>query len=345
MPGRWKVIVDGIDKKSWEDFANEFADHSIYQSWAYQQVRSEKDRQELSRIVIKDEMDRIVTMAQVRIKHCGWLGLHIGYVQWGPLFRKKDGTMLCSADSLCALADAYLNSRVNVLRMVPNIVADERGAVMAGMLRDAGFTPADAVEPYWTMMFEVDADDEELRRRFHRSWRRGLNKAEQAGLQIEESRESKAFETLEEIYLGAKKRKGFRGLEPREFIKTQEQLPSHKKMNVITVLQNTTPLAAHASSHFGDTAVGALAASTPDGLEQGAGYLLWWHTFLAARREGMKRYDLGGIDPTENPSVYQFKMRMGAKECRYIGAFEICAGRCVRTTWRTVESMYRRIKK
>ncbi len=345
MSKQYKVIVDRVDKNTWEDYAAEFADYSIYQSWAYQQVRCESDCQEISRIIIKDRTGRVVTMAQVRIKRCDWLGLRVGYIQWGPLFRKNDGTVHCTARALRVLAGAYLDTKVNVLRMVPNVRADGLGGELTSMLGKGGYRMVPAIEPYYTMMLEVDADDEELRSRFHRSWRRGLNKAEQAGIEIKQSRDGQAFEVLEDIYLEAKKRKGFKGLDPAEFVRTQQLLLPRQKMNIITAFHRGRAIAAHASSHFGDTAVGALAASTPEGLELGASYLLWWRTLLAARKAGMKRYDLGGIDPKKNPSVYQFKTRMGAKECCYIGAFEMCTSGRVRRIWRAAEKMYRLIKK
>ena len=134
------------------------------------------------------------------------------------------------------------------------------------------------------------------------------------------------------------------GLDPAEFVRTQQMLLPEHKMNVITAFHNAAPVATHATSHFGDTAVGALAASTEKGLELGASYLVWWRTLLAARQAGMKKYDLGGIDPEKNPSVYQFKMRMGAKQCRYIGAFEMCASRRVKRIWSAVDRLYRFVK-
>ncbi len=59
----------------------------------------------------------------------------------------------------------------------------------------------------------------------------------------------------------------------------------------------------------------------------------------------MKRYDLGGIDPKNNPNVYQFKSRMGGEEHFYIGAFEACTNSIVKNLWRVVETFYRCLKK
>jgi len=59
----------------------------------------------------------------------------------------------------------------------------------------------------------------------------------------------------------------------------------------------------------------------------------------------MRRYDLGGVHPDDNPSVYQFKLRMGADEASHIGAFEACSSLHARITWRAAEKVYRTLKR
>jgi len=83
---------------------------------------------------------------------------------------------------------------------------------------------------------------------------------------------------------------------------------------------------------------GILAASTKEGLQCGASYLVWWKTLLAAKRAGMKIYNLGGIDPKENPSVYQFKMRMGGYEVYHIGTFDAMNSSWKKAIWKTMEA-------
>ncbi len=62
-----EVIVDNISREDWERYAGNFADYSIYQTWAYQQVRAKMDGQQLSRAMIMDKIGQVVTMCQVRI--------------------------------------------------------------------------------------------------------------------------------------------------------------------------------------------------------------------------------------------------------------------------------------
>lgn len=341
----YEVIVDGVDKKQWQQYASRFADYSIYQTWPYQQVRAEMDGQKLSSVVIKDEKGQVVTMSQVRMKYFRPLGLKIGYIQWGPLFRDKDGEIACSIQALQKLRETYLAKKVNVFRVVPNVELNSTGLEFASMLQSAGFEHVECSKPYLTMMIPLEDCEEKIRQRLHRSWRRGLIKAEGNGINIKESADSKYFEILQKMYVQAKQRKGFKGLNPEEFVMTQGMLSNEEKMNVITAYWEGEPVASHASSHLGDTAVGTLAACSEKGLECSASYLVWWRTFLAAKKAGMKKYDLGGIDPDNNPTVYQFKSRMGGKEQFHIGVFEACANGAIRTIWRMSEGVYNLIRK
>src|SRR6185295_651974 len=78
------------------------------------------------------------------------------------------------------------------------------------------------------------------------------------------------------------------------------------------------PVAGIIISFVGDTAVYLLGASSQAGREQKAAYLLQWQAIQRARAAGARFYDLGGIDPAENPGVHQFKSRMGGVERRAI---------------------------
>jgi lipid II:glycine glycyltransferase (peptidoglycan interpeptide bridge formation enzyme) len=59
---------------------------------------------------------------------------------------------------------------------------------------------------------------------------------------------------------------------------------------------------------------------------------------------GCEQYDLGGIDPDNNPGVYHFKKGIGGVETRLLGCFEAAAHRRVATLIRHTEAWYRRLR-
>lgn len=340
----YEVSIDDFSQDQWERYACEFADYNIYQTWAYQQVRGEMDNHKVSRFILKDQDNRMVTMGQVRIKHVKLLGLKIGYIQLGPLFRRRNIKVEWPLNALKYLREYYLSNQVHVLRMVPNIYTNETVENCAEILTAAGFRRINNIKPYRTMLFPLDIDEDQMKKLFHGKWRAALRKAEKNGMVVYESRDVQFLRALEEIYLKSQERKRFKGLNIKEFIRTQERLLISQKMNMIVVKKADDLLTIDVNSYLGDTAVGLFQASTENGLFLGASYLAWWHTFLAAKRAGMKRYDMGGVDPDNNPHVYQFKSRMGGQEAFHIGIFEAYSSTHARVVWRTCERIYRYFK-
>jgi len=342
---RFEVNINNFDRTEWERCVRQFTDYSIYQTWPYQQVRAEMEGQEISRAIVKDENDNVVVMCQVRIKHVKLLRLKIGYVQFGPLVRGYEGTLKCDVESLKVLQSAYLGDKVNVLRVVPNICNDESGKHLSDILSSSGFQLVRSVKLYHTMMFPLDISEKEMRCRLGRGWRSSLRKAERMNIEIRHSVDEECFQILDGLYKSAQNRKGFKGIDVSSFAKTQRLLSPGQKMNVVMAYDDGEPLTVDVTSNLGDTAVGIFQASSQKGLKLGSSYLVWWHALLAAKRAGMKRYDLGGVDPDKNPNVYQFKARMGGEDAYYVGAFEATTNTIIKNMWHIGEKIYRIIKK
>ena len=338
-------MIDDISQENWERYAKGFADYNIYQTWPYQQMRCDMDGQELSRIVIINQNDEVELMSHIRIKQAKLLGLRIGYAQWGPLMQGKNGRLKCSVTALEIFRQTYLAAGVNVLRIAPNIFQDDGGTKVAQMLETAGFDPVLSIKPYHTIVLSLEGSEEDLRKRFRRGWRRNLKKAEQAGIEIKCGNSSEYFDVLEDMYYAALKRKRFRGLDPREFSGPQQVLSKNEKMNVVLAYLDGEPVTALATSSLGDTAFDVLAANSEKALKCGSSFLVYWNAFNNSKSMGATKYDLGGINPENNPSVYQFKSGMGGKEQRHIGIYEATANFVAKTTWHIADKIYRYVKK
>jgi hypothetical protein len=336
-----EVIIDDIDKAEWERYAGEFADYSIYQTWPYQQMRAEMASQELSRAVIKDDSGRTATVCQVRIKKVKSVGLKVGYVQRGPLVRAMDGTINCSAQALGALREAYLGTKVNVLRVVPNFCDDETGKRLSEMLKSSGFQFVSSVPGYRTLMLDLVGSEEEIRKGLDRNFRRNLKKAEKAGIEVREGYNGEFCKILEDLYLASIKRKNFKGLDPQEFLRPQLKLSAAEKMNIIVAYFDSESVSVHLASNLGSTSVALLVANNEKGLACGSSYLVWWKALLAGKRAGMKRYDLGGIDPENNPGSYRFKSQISTQESYDIGTFDACSGLYAKTIWHAGDKIHR----
>jgi hypothetical protein len=72
----------------------------------------------------------------------------------------------------------------------------------------------------------------------------------------------------------------------------------------------------------GDRAVDFLAATTEAGRKARISYRILSEFLMDCRELGVRSYDLGGIDPWENPGVYKFKSGTGAAEIEYLGEWD-----------------------
>jgi lipid II:glycine glycyltransferase (peptidoglycan interpeptide bridge formation enzyme) len=341
----YNVLIDKIEQAQWQQYAGGFADYSIFQTWPYQQVRADVEGQELSRIVVKDKSDEVVAMSHVRIKHFRPLGLRVGYMQWGPLILRKDGTSGCSAEVLGVLREAYLGNRVNVLKVVPNITEHSENERFVTMLRESGFHGKSSVSPYHTMVLRLGRSQDELRKGLHQSWRRLLHKAEAAGVEAREYTDDTQFQTLEGFYMDLIRKKHFRGVHPQVFARTQRALPQSEQMSLVVAYLEGEPVSVHLSTNLGDSGIMLLAASSERGYQCSASYVAWWKAVLISNGRGMKKYDVGGVDFENDPGIARFKAGLGGEECSYIGAFETCTNAAVENIWAMGERAYRMLKR
>lgn len=337
----YSVEIDNIPRDVWDTTARNFRDYTIYQTWAYQYTRAMKEDQELSRIMIRDSNNNPLLMCIVRIKRIPLLGLRIGYIQWGPLIQHRNQHRCLREEVWRLLRCSYIPQHVDILRIVPNLVDDEAGREITELILKGGFEKVLHLESYHTIYVPVSDGRQAIRNSFHRSWLRGVKKAEQNDIEIREGNDLTYFDILEEIYESTKERKKFQGLDPQLFIEVQKKLQHEDKMHIVVAYSKGEPITAHASSYLGEMGEGILAGNTEEGLRLNSSYLVWWRTFVAAYQAGMKVYNLGGIDPKKNPTVCQFKRRMGGQEIYHIGTFDAVSSPSVNVLWRGIERIHR----
>jgi lipid II:glycine glycyltransferase (peptidoglycan interpeptide bridge formation enzyme) len=338
---KYTVKIDNVSNVQWEKCASKFTDHSIYQTYAYQKIRVRNGRQEFKSIIIEDDNGEVVLMCHVRIKAIKPLGIRLGYVQSGPLMLREHYDLGRLPDLLKQFRSSCLDAGINIIRIMPNLRGDEIGGNIGNILESNGFLKNSGVSPYHTIIVSLEPTEDEILSKLHRDNKRILRKVEKLQIDVREGTSREYFSILENLYAGAKDRKGFKGLDSAEFAETQQILEEDKKAIVLIAYYEGQPVTAHATTHFGNTAVPILTANKEAGLRCGTSQLLWWKAYLIAKKLGMRYYDLGGIDPNKNPKGYFFKNRMGGEEAFHIGTFETYANPLVKSIWLPVEYAYR----
>lgn len=319
--------VDSVTEQEWSTLCEHFVDANIYQSWAYGSIRWGGEN--LSHIVLRDG-DNPVAIAQLRIVRPKGISAGIAYLRWGPLCHSR--TKGLNVDAVNAIAESlrkeYADRRGLCLEIVPNAFRDShRAEIFQGAFGQFECKSVIGAEAYRTFLLDLSAPLDELRKALHRRWRGYLNAAERNGLQITEGEDLERYFTFCRLYSQMLNRKKFwAGVSIEEFARIQERLPQHQRMKVFLCEHESRPVAALVCSSMGHSAIYLLGASIDD-MKLRASYLLHWTVLTRLKENGVRYYDLGGIDPQSNPGVYQFKRGLAGVDVSHISSLVACSNR------------------
>ncbi len=316
-------VAEPVDRDEWSAALALFDDASIYQAWDYPKVVYPKQR---PRRLIFRRGEKAVAMAQARILTVPLLKRGIAHIAWGPLWRRKgraDGNALLRP-VLESLRQEFASKMKLMLRVVPNAVMED-SAEMLGMLAEAGFTRKASSKPYVTSVLDLTQPMEAIRKALHQKWRNCLNRAEKNCLQYTEGSGDRDYGRFLKAYRALRDRKQFdTNVDAQGWALLQQALPGKEKMRTFLAYHQGRVAAGAVISALGETGIYLLGATTTEGLELKASYVLQWKVIEYLKSCGIARYDLGGIDPAGNPGVYRFKSRMGGKEVSFPGTFDCC---------------------
>lgn len=316
------VEINEIGRTQWTNALNAFEDANLNQSWGYGIAKWGTEN--IDHVVLKKE-GIIVSLAQVARLRFPFFRTGIAYVTWGPLWKKpniapNDASYQAMVE---ALKEEYVRRRRFLLRIKP-YGFECRDAAMRQSLEQAGFWPTKGIlgTPKKTILIDLSPTPEELRKKLKKKWRNSLTNSEKMNLQIREEFTDLPLRRIGPLYESFLRKKKIKGWDLGELIRIQSQLEGHEKMRVTTCESGGTALAASICSAIGKTVIGLVGVSSPEGREKRAYYLLQWDEILWARSIGKGYYDLSGISPLTNPTVYHFKSGLNGDEVTFLCVYD-----------------------
>jgi len=321
----WQIEVDRSTAAEWSQMLDLFDDANLYQTWAYGAVRwGEKN---LSHLVLK-RGGEVLGMAQLRIVRPTRLEFGMAYLRWGPLFQPRGSALdpEVATSMARALKEEYIDNRKLFLRILPNaFVGSPRATVIQSAFREFTPEPLDAENTYRTFVLDLAPPAEELRKRLDAKWRNHLNRSEKNGLNVIAGTGSNEYGVFCQIYNQMRKRKTFETtVDVEEFGRIQEDLPKSQRMRILICQDKGAPVAGLVTSAMGDSAIYLLGATNDEGLKAQGAYLLQWTMIKWLKENGIRWYDLGGIDPEQNPGVYSFKRGFSGADLTQINPLVAC---------------------
>jgi lipid II:glycine glycyltransferase (peptidoglycan interpeptide bridge formation enzyme) len=321
----WEVEVDRAPSERWAEMLDLFDDANIYQTAAYGDVRwGEKN---LSRLVLKRNGE-VAAIAQLRIVRPTPLKFGMAYLRWGPLWTRRGRPLngdVC-ARMARALEEEYAGNRRLFLRVMPNALAGtpRAEAMQAAFVR---FTaePLVAENTYRTFVLDLAPALDELRKGLDKKWRNQLTRSEKNRLTVIVGSGMNEYRTFCKMYEQMQSRKTFETtVDVEEFGRIQGSLPEPQRMRILICEDKGVPVAGVVTSAMGDSAIYLLGATSDAGLQSKGAYLLHWTFIQWCKGNGVRWYDLGGIDPHANPGVYHFKRGFSGADVTQLAPMVAC---------------------
>jgi len=321
----WQIEVDQPTGAEWSGMLDLFDDANIYQTWSYGAVRW--GRKNLSHLVL-NRNGEAVAIAQLRIIRPTPLKFGMAYLRWGPICQRRGSDL--EPEVLSQMAHAlhaeYVVKRGLLLQILPNAFA---GSPRSEMFRSAFSSFAQEAPTqaniYRTFILDLAPSLEELRRKLDAKWRNKLSGAEKNGLNVIAGSGTGEYETFCGMYRQMRNRKDFETtVDIQEFGKIQAELAMTERLRILIVEQAGVPVAGVVASAMGDSAIYLLGATSDAGLKAKGSYLLQWTLIQWLKENGVRWYDLGGIDPEGNPGVYQFKRGFSGADVCQLTPFAAC---------------------
>lgn len=318
------LMLTPLEAGDWPDIAQQLDDSNINQAQAFAETAASRNGSRCEYRALLDDGE-LVAAAITRVKTVPLLRGGIAYIAAGPLTRRGqdvDGSVFASA--LSALADEYVTRRGLVLRILAPIASARNKEVMANAFVHAGFRETARTRTYTTMLVDLQRPLEEIRMSLRATWRNQLCHAERSGLTIDEAKGSHALEDLVGMYAEFAARKGFQVNYDASFYSSVQFTACEQERFVVRKMKHEGALvAASVHSSLGDTLLNVLSISTAESTRQRAAHLLYWIALKSAHEQGLKWYDLGGVDADANPGGYKFKAAMRGVELRAAGPYEL----------------------
>jgi lipid II:glycine glycyltransferase (peptidoglycan interpeptide bridge formation enzyme) len=321
-----QVEVDRVTPDEWSSMLDLFSDANIYQTWSYGAVRW--GTKNLSHLVLK-QGGEVVGMAQVRIVRPTRFNFGMAYLRWGPLCDRPESEFNVQVAGYMAhaLREEYVKKRGLLLQILPNVfVGSQREALVQSAF--SGFTqePRNTANVHRTFVLSLSPSIEDLRRNLDKKWRNQLTRSEKNGLKIAVGNEAEDYRRFCRMYEQMQQRKRFEStVNVEEFARIQEDLPARHRMRILLCERDGVPVAGLVASAMGNSGIYLLGATSDDGLDAKGAYLLQWTLIQWLKESGFKWYDLGGIDPAENPGVYSFKKGLSGADVYQISPFVTCS--------------------
>ncbi len=338
--------IEAVSRDEWYELASGFLDFGYRHAWDFNVHGASRQGSTVEHVRVFDG-DEVLGLASVRIKRIPLIGSGVAYVGGGPLTRRgRDDDASALTRTLASLRDHYSTGRRLVLRISPPLVVPELHDAYEDAYRGEGFEQSTRLAGYRTLILDLAPPLEDVRAGLAKRWRRDLNKSERSEFEVDVGTDTTHFDQFRELFETFVDWKDFEVDHDARFHQAvHHDLPDSARYLVAISRHSGEMAGGLVVARTGDTAVYVLGASNPELRKLVPGHFLQWQVIERLKADGIRWYDLGGIDPDENPGGYLFKSGMSKVEASSPGPFEHDPGGVRGRLTSLAEAAYRLVRR
>jgi hypothetical protein len=308
----WKLLDEAEAKEIWDRQLIRFDDCSPYQTYDWGQYQKSLGWQPYHFIAENDSGETSAMVLGFLRRYP--LGIGLMWCPGGPVgeFESWDENLPKAVKKLTNLNHLYMRFRCDQERKPDKVLFLNHRKWNRSI-----YTITSNV----SMELDLSVNDDILKSQLSRNWRRNLKTARENNLVVKLWMKP----DVEEICRVYREMESRKNLTPQFSEEKLINLFKHSGSNLIVYRCEDADgnlLCFRGFLKCGNRGGDYLAATTECGLNARASYATLWELLQKAKEQGIKYYDLGGIDPWENPGVYKFKKETGARAIEYLGEWD-----------------------
>jgi len=179
--------------------------------------------------------------------------------------------------------------------------------------------PIKALNSGLTMHLNLQLSETELRQNLTKNWRHNLNRSNKLDYRICDIKDT---EVIIELYSELASTKNIKDLFTPCEIRSLMEIYGDKIVVIGAVTPDGVVQAIRGAIIVSDRAIDIFAAASLFSRKHYLSYSLCWEILLRSKAQGCEVYNFNGVDPENNPGVYNFKKGTGAKLVEMLGEFE-----------------------
>lgn len=309
---KWELLTNEEAARTWDQTLAGFADFSPCQSYAWGEYRKALGWQPL-RLAAFDEQRKVVAMMQGTLRRHPF-GIGLMWCEGGPVgdLSVCDDSLQTAVKIASGLKRVYCRFRCDRARNIEDVLR---------LSAQGWCLPWSPITSNYSMMLDLTQEEDRLLAACDRNFRRNLRRANESDLRITQWFDPNIDEVLA-VYASMQDVKGIEEQLSRDEI--EQMLKSLGDQVVIYRCDDQEGNVVSLLGVFivGDKASSLLWATSEKGRTLLASYPIFWALLQHCQRNGVRVYDLAGIDPIRNHGVYRFKRATGAAPIEYLGEWD-----------------------